>query len=464
MRLAIFLGFTYCVGLFGQTPTPPFRQCPAVGLDTSCRILIVIDATGAQRILTDASVSATFDGNDDTLIGVVNMSPNPVSSIPLTAATDIFGFDGDGVCAASIVPHPAACPFGPTGYEGPGVSFASITNNNMTGVVNFNPPLAPNGGSTYFGLEEAIPSTCPDADGDGLCDDWEINGLTVYVNGSPVFLNLPAMGADPRHKDIFIQSDYMTNANHTHQPRLDAIAMVTQAFANAPVPNPDGTTGITLHVDCGPNCIMNPKNGATWTTLSRAKSVAHQDMLGASATNLGAYIWAGFDAIKQAGFPAERQQVFHYVVFSHLMGGQDSYSGLSRGLGASDFIVSLGGADKSIGTTLQQAGTLMHELGHNLGLYHGGFENTNFKAELSQRHELRVPIKRLDRQSGARTPRLLPVHLALFNGNHSERGGRVERRTSCRKLRHSILLSRSRCDHLLSSWELADRLELQRNK
>jgi len=35
-----------------------------------------------------------------------------------------------------------------------------------------------------------------------------------------------------------------------------------------------------------------------------------------------------------------------------------------------------------------QAGTFMHELGHTLGLFHGGNDpKTNFKAELSQRHE-----------------------------------------------------------------------------
>ena len=50
-----------------------------------------------------------------------------------------------------------------------------------------------------------------------------------------------------------------------------------------------------------------------------------------------------------------------------------------RGIGASDFIVSLGSFENMVGTALQQSGTLMHELGHNLSLRHGGGDDTNYK-------------------------------------------------------------------------------------
>lgn len=386
-----------CFPALAQVPAPPFRECPAAGLDTSCRILILIDANGGQHVLTDPNVSPTYDGSDDTLIGVLNQSSNPVGSIPLTSPNAIFGFDGDGICA--VTPHPPGCPFGPTGYEGPGVSFASINTNQTSGVVNFNPPIAANGGTAYFGMEVAIPTTCPDADGDGLCDDWETNGLTVYVAGVPVFVNLPAMGANPNHKDIFVQADYMTSQalcipifgclfGHTHQPSLAAVALVTQAFANAPVNNPDGTTGITLHVDCGPSCVMNPIMGTTWGAMSQANALAHQDSLGALVGNN--YDWTtGFDPIKRVNFSTARQQVFHYLVFAHNLSGLDGTSGISRGITASDFIVSLGSWDSGhggsgspgagVGTTMQQAGTLMHELGHNLSLQHGGTDGINNK-------------------------------------------------------------------------------------
>src|SRR5215469_3901072 len=61
-----------------------------------------------------------------------------------------------------------------------------------------------------------------------------------------------------------------------------------------------------------------------------------------------------------------------------------SISGWGDPAGA-DFIVTLGlwrsdvAADDQVGSVRTQAGTFMHELGHNLGLKHGGGDNTNCK-------------------------------------------------------------------------------------
>jgi len=78
----------------------------------------------SNDVLADPS-QGPFDGADDTLIGVLNSSSDTITSIQLSSDTDLFGFDGDGLCTAS--PQPAGCPFGPTGYEGPDTSFAGIT-------------------------------------------------------------------------------------------------------------------------------------------------------------------------------------------------------------------------------------------------------------------------------------------------------------------------------------------------
>ena len=47
--------------------------------------------------------------------------------------------------------------------------------------------------------------------------------------------------------------------------------------------NPDGTPGIALHLDNGPDSVMNPKTGATWGSRSRQNSLVHQDVLGTVA-------------------------------------------------------------------------------------------------------------------------------------------------------------------------------------
>jgi hypothetical protein len=81
----------------------------------------------------------------------------------------------------------------------------------------------------------------PDADGDGIADVFELFGCA----DSTGFLDFPGMGAHPFKKDIFVEADIMVGV--TAEP--GALQDVIDAFAAAPVLNPDGTTGITLHID-----------------------------------------------------------------------------------------------------------------------------------------------------------------------------------------------------------------------
>jgi hypothetical protein len=136
-------------------PTPPFTQCVPVGLDTSCETLIVVNPDGSLSSYSDPT-QGPYDGIDDTLLGIENNSSKTVTSIKLSGP-NIFGFDGDGICAEGLYsPAPPACPYGPTGYEGPKTSFEAA--NESEGNVLFTEGgLAP-GESTYFSLEENIPA------------------------------------------------------------------------------------------------------------------------------------------------------------------------------------------------------------------------------------------------------------------------------------------------------------------
>jgi hypothetical protein len=142
-------------------------QCPAIGADTTCGVVITITNTGATVSPTGQE---PYDTIDDTLVGVVNNGSLPVTSVVLTSGNDIFSFDGDGICGISpitglpYVPSPPACPYEPTGYEGPGISFSNIISDATTGTVTFSPPIPANGGTAYFSLENALGSAtvvCP---------------------------------------------------------------------------------------------------------------------------------------------------------------------------------------------------------------------------------------------------------------------------------------------------------------
>ncbi len=172
---AVGLGAVAVPAAGAAAPVPPFGQCPAIGADPSCALLIVVTDTGTT-VLADASLGA-YDGSDDTLVGILNQSSRGVGSLPLSSASKpIFGFEDDGLCSGPFdngsgtsIPAPAGCPFGSTGYEGPGTAFGAISPDTMSGTVSFAVPVAP-GASAYFSLEDTLvasdltpgtPSTTP---------------------------------------------------------------------------------------------------------------------------------------------------------------------------------------------------------------------------------------------------------------------------------------------------------------
>jgi len=224
-----------------------------------------------------------------------------------------------------------------------------------------------------------------DTDGDGLLDRWETDG---YRTDAGFIIDLPAMGADPKRKDIFVEADWLAG----HQPSALAIDVVVRKFAEAPVTNVDGSTGISLHVDYGSNTVMDSQKKVNWGNLSRATEIRHVD--GDALTFLGdldasgEYLWEEFDAVKNANFDIARSAIFRYCIFGHgpaekLCTFDDagqvdtSSSGMSRGMPSSDFMVTLGFWGSN--GPQEQAGTFMHELGHTLGLRHGGGDHVSFK-------------------------------------------------------------------------------------
>ncbi len=215
-----------------------------------------------------------------------------------------------------------------------------------------------------------------DFDGDGLLDCWETDGID-FNNDGQIDFDLPAMGADPERKDVFVEIDWMAQ----HKPDSKALDMVKEGFENAPVDcEPDGSNckGINLHL------------------LVDEEAMAHSDDLSfAGCTDASPQV-PDFDQIKAKSFgtAAERNDpnsenilnakhlVYRYALFAHNLLGLDGTSGCGE-LPGNDFVVTLGSWAKikghQVGTVDQQAGTFMHELGHTLGLRHGGGDNINCK-------------------------------------------------------------------------------------
>jgi hypothetical protein len=206
----------------------------------------------------------------------------------------------------------------------------------------------------------------PDSDGDGLPDLWETEGIDFNTDGA-IDLDLPVLGANALRKDVFVEFDFM----ETQEPSLEELEPVIQAFADAPVNNPDGSTGITLHIEIDEEVEF----------IQRI------------------ILWPEFDAIKAEHFGTGAQRsapnandlltakalVYRYAINAfQICGGVDEndptecidYS--HRG-GYSDFgpnfVVAIGDNDD----VFDLAGAFMHELGHSLGLRHGGHDKVNCK-------------------------------------------------------------------------------------
>jgi hypothetical protein len=197
-----------------------------------------------------------------------------------------------------------------------------------------------------------------DTDGDSLPDAWETNGYDANGDGV-VDVDLPAMGANPNKKDLFVEMDYMSG----RLASTAALDRIVQVFASAPVSNPDGTTGVKIHLDAG------AARGTAYN-LGGGNEVTYDDDLNPSATQT--------NAIKAANFAAVRKAVFHYMIWGDSYDGGCS-SGQAFNIPNDTFIVTVGPKCGWNATDDTNVGTFIHELGHNIGLKHGGTDNLNYK-------------------------------------------------------------------------------------
>jgi hypothetical protein len=201
--------------------------------------------------------------------------------------------------------------------------------------------------------------------GDGIPDGVKRFGVFDIDTGSRI-ADMATLGADPCRKTIAVQVDYMSGAadGHTHKPLPGAISIATNAFNNAPTPavSPCPYPGFPQQAS-GVKLILDVQNA-----VPEVPVMGLNDSPGDT----------GFTDDRNSGFNPNRRPYFHYMIMVHDQAAGSSSSGLSCRDGK-DFIISLGHWTNEVGLATDQAGSIMHELGHCLGLGHGGADTINCK-------------------------------------------------------------------------------------
>lgn len=212
-----------------------------------------------------------------------------------------------------------------------------------------------NGSNRYLGPTRTGTSpTVADTDNDGLLDGDEVLGTLAG-------LNLPAMGTHPLRKTVLIEYDWFDDAvgcaAHSHRPTMAMMNQTAAAFAAMPVSNPDGSSGIDFIQDYG--------QGGLFTGGNLIPDPDGDIAAGVNGTEFNNY--------KAAHFASNRFRIFHYAILPHTYNAGSS-SGQAE-LPGDDLIVSL----YCSGSTANVRNTIIHEIGHNFGLRHGGNVNCNYK-------------------------------------------------------------------------------------
>ena len=412
--------------------------CSANGMAISGGVLLLAcdGALAIERLDKKSGVrlgvhrTITLPAPGTPIIGLTNFNPNvwlgDLACDPVTFQKDATGRDlfrdamwsrrgdrGNGVAALEFpaftcgLPSSSVVVFGSVPFS-PLAAGLSIPGANGPGEV---PKL---------GCFELPTGIVLDRDGDGIPDCWESGGINfdgdntaanVYQLCVPVDTNGDGIPdatecADPTHKDLFVEIDFM----QFHRPDPQALSQsqsvqsvgvksVREAFAAAPVSNPDLTMGIRAHFHVDEQVTFTPANGGPST--SHVTNVALTPCTGPVSAALNSAEAADFDTIKAANYGTANERAnprrlnakrlaVRYVLFAHNLVGNPTGGSSSSGcaeVGGDDGIVSLGsfagtladGVSHGRGTTDQQAGTFMHEFGHLLGLEHGGDDTVNCK-------------------------------------------------------------------------------------
>ncbi|MDF1869140.1 MAG: hypothetical protein P1U30_02020 [Phycisphaerales bacterium] len=208
-----------------------------------------------------------------------------------------------------------------------------------------------------------------DTDGDGIDDGDEIHGTTD---------GLILHDANPLRKDIFVECDWFQGEfqgrTENYRPTQEVFTRIENAFAIAPVPNPYNLPdGITLHLDFGQD----------------SKNTGGNQLPGAP---VAIQFDNGFNEYKAEHFDPRRKGYYHYAIFANRYNNDSNNSSGVAEINGDDFMVTM----VNYNSTTNMANTIMHELGHNIGLRHGGNINQNNKINYNSVMNYRFQFQGID--------------------------------------------------------------------
>ncbi len=205
--------------------------------------------------------------------------------------------------------------------------------------------------AAFAALLGMSPLLAQDSDGDAIPDSVETQDWYRQAGG------------DLDVQDVWVECDYMPG---TVKKLGKIVSRTRETFERAPVPS-----GIALHVTFDDHLPFEEQWGDA-TDFPDGFLATREELLAARASH--------FDGAPFAGAEAEvMRDYIHYCACVNDVGGPSGYTMDSTnpwgGIPGDMFVLALGryqGVVPAGILRLFETGTLLHELGHNLGLTHGG--------------------------------------------------------------------------------------------